>query len=152
MDWSQWLYAFCLALAFAAGRPGVLIWVPMVANFLATILMAGEPLAVGMFDLLCATMLLFAGRQGLILAAFFAAMQPVYLANVFLGLPSNATYAIIDVLAFGQLVVIGGSDGMARLRGSFGHVVRRRADHLHSMEGGGAVGDHRGIFSRSGQG
>lgn len=127
MDWSQVLYATLLALAIWVGRPGWGIALAMVANLAATMVLAGDPLAVGMADLVvCSWLLAIGTRQALIVAAIFATMQPVYVAAWAFGWPGLATYAIVDALAFAQLWVISGASGghgdgwraFARRRGS----------------------------------
>jgi hypothetical protein len=128
MDWSQWLYLGLLALAFSTGRPRRVIVGAMTFNLVATVLLAHDPVSVVVADLLTAGLLIGEGRRANIVALFFVAMQPVYVAGHYLGLNYSVIYALIDVLAYAQLCVIGGWDvGLRRLyRSRSGR--HRRAD------------------------
>jgi hypothetical protein len=107
MDWSQALYIGALALAIWTGKPGRLICGVMLANLAVTMTMWREPLTVGLFDLVCAVILIGKDRRANIVAGCFALMQPVYVASWFWQFPLPATYAIVDLLAFVQLAAIG---------------------------------------------
>jgi len=115
MDWSQLLF---FALIFAATLTGdkriaAVMWM----NFTATVALAGNPVTVAGADALAAALLLSCGRRGQIVAAVYAIMIPIYPFAAWAGLPSYATYTIIDLLAFIQLAAMGGWDrgvGIAR--------------------------------------
>jgi hypothetical protein len=107
MDWSQALYIGALALAIWTGKPGRLVCCVMVANLAVTMTFWREPLTVGLFDIVCAVILIGRDRRQNIVAGCFALMQPVYVAAWFFHWPSPATYAIVDILSFVQLAAIG---------------------------------------------
>jgi hypothetical protein len=107
MDWSQALYISALALAIWTGKPGRLICGVMLANLAVTATMWRDPLTVGLFDLVCAVLLIGKDKRANIVAGCFALMQPVYVASWFWQFPLPATYAIVDLLAFVQLAAIG---------------------------------------------
>ena len=134
LDWSQWLYLGLLASALLVGRPRALVAFAMVGNFAGTVAFAGDVIAVGICDAISIAMLLAAGRMGMILAALFVAMTPVYLISYMLDLPPHATYAIVDLIAYLQLAVICGLGGgtSRRIRLS----LRRGSRGLVSMAQG----------------
>ena len=107
MDWSQALYFGALALAIWTGKPGRLVFGVMVANLVVTMTFWREPLTVGLFDIVCAVILIGGDRRRNVVAGCFALMQPVYVASWFWDWPLPATYAIVDTLAFIQLAAIG---------------------------------------------
>jgi hypothetical protein len=128
MDWSQALYIGALALAIWTGKPGRLICGVMLANLAVTMTMWREPLTVGLFDLVCAVILIGNDKRANIVAGCFALMQPVYVASWFWQFPLPATYAIVDLLAFVQLAAIGRWD---RGMGAGLRFARRVADRRH---------------------
>jgi hypothetical protein len=121
---SVWQIIFTCGLfgALLIGLPHWRIWVAMICNFLATMTFADTPTLVGIVDIACAAFLLGAGRQAHIVAFLFACMVPVYwLPTGFPQWSNSATYAIIDVIAYVQLGVIGyGGGGVNFIRRHFG--------------------------------
>ena len=110
MDFWQALFISALILAIWTGKPGRLVICLMLANFAATASLWDQPLTLGLFDLCCAVVLLGAmmhDRRACVVAGLFALMMPVYVAAHFWQWPASTTYAIIDLLAYPQLAVIG---------------------------------------------
>jgi hypothetical protein len=115
MDWTQWAYIGAIAAALAVGRPGVLIASVMLANLAGTLILSGQPMSVAIFDALSGAALAFGSARSQSVAVFFAAMVVWAVVSWWAGFTNAATYAIVDVLAYGQLVIIGGAGfGMGR--------------------------------------
>lgn len=120
MDWSQWLFVSALALATYTGRPSLNISLPMWGNFIATFFLASTVAHVAVADIIAASILVFGSRRAAVIALLFVLMLPVYALADFYQWPNAATYAIIDLLAYLQLAIMGRwGDGMAIL-GRFG--------------------------------
>lgn len=133
MDWSQLLFAAALAVACYAGRGDWRIVGCMVANFLATVTLAAWPLAVACADLACVVVLVMGSIRARVVAAFFVVMAAIYPIASAMGLGNAATYTIVDVLAFLQLMAVGhGDDGIG--------FVRRHLDRLRHRRGFSVVG------------
>lgn len=116
MDWSQWLFVSALALATYTGRPSLNIALPMWGNFIATFFLASTVAHVAVADVVAASILVFGSRRAAVIALLFVLMTPVYAMAHFYQWPNAATYAIIDVLAYLQLAIMGRwGDGMAIL-------------------------------------
>ena len=116
MDWSQWLFVSALALATYTGRPSLNIALPMWGNFLATFFLAATVAHVAVADIIAASILAFGSRRAAVIALLFVLMLPVYALADFYQWPNAATYAIIDVLAYLQLAIVGRwGDGLAIL-------------------------------------
>ena len=117
------------------------------ANFIATMTFAGTPFSVGIADLSCAAALVYVGgKRAYAIALLFAAMVPLYLFATLLG--NYATYTIVDVLAYCQVLILGGG-GFGKLIGStkslaFYTSLRtvRSAYNIHNMEEGRRASRH----------
>lgn len=135
MDWTQWAYIGALAAALAVGRPGYLIASVMLANLAGTMTLSGFPLSVAVVDALCGTALVFGSGRAAAVAVFFAAMVVWAVVAQALGFTSAATYAIVDVLAYGQLAIIGGAGfgNGRRIRNAFRSFGRRHSNPRDSM-------------------
>lgn len=140
MDWTQWLYLALLGAALGFGRPGWLIASAMAFNLAATVLWASFPMSVAVADAICGAALLFGGKRAKAIGILFAAMVIWAVLAQSFGFPNSTTYAIVDVLAYGQLIIIGGSGvGMVRrVRTSRRFVDRRGSHHMGGMARGGA--------------
>lgn len=140
MDWTQWAFIAALGAALAFGRPGWIIAAVMAGNVAATILWGASPMTVAVVDAVCGAVLIFGGKRSKAVALLFAAMVIwAVLARGF-GFPNSTTYAIVDLLAYGQLVIIGGAGfGMGRRYCTSRSTVDRRGPHhLGGMARGGA--------------
>lgn len=137
MDWSQWLFVSALVLATYTGRPALNIALPMWGNFLATFFLASTVAHVAVADILAASILAFGSRRAAVIALLFVIMLPVYALAHFYQWPNSATYAIIDLLAYLQLAIMGRwGDGIGIL-GRLG--VRRDDPSLGSVSPGGSA-------------
>ena len=133
-DW-QTVLAGTLIIATVIGNPGVRLVVVMWANLALTMALADNLQAVAVADVVCAAVLLTGPRREKVVALLFAAMVPVYGIGHLIGAADASTYAVIDVIAFAQLAIVGGVDrgirnlGAAfdrrRLVGRRGHIGRR---------------------------
>jgi hypothetical protein len=110
VDWSQWLYLALLAVATIPGRHHPDLIAILVVDLMFTLAWGEFPLLVGAFDLFCAWALWSAGPRGRVVGGIFVIMQPVYVAGWLFNVPDATTYAIIDVLAYLQLVVLSNAD------------------------------------------
>lgn len=116
---SEWqaLFIGSMGAAFLFGRPHWLIVAGMVLDLAATLAFAGDYMTVGAVDLMVALALIGAGRRGQIVALLFAMMQPIYVLGFAFNWPTDATYAIVELLAYAQLAVIGKLDvGISAIR------------------------------------
>jgi hypothetical protein len=109
-DW-QLLYAGLLTLATLTGRPHKALLLVMWGNFCLTLLVNGDPRAVAIADIICASVLVMRTPREAIIAALFLIMIPVYILSHHLSWPAGATYAIVDIIAYAQLCVMGKVDG-----------------------------------------
>jgi hypothetical protein len=109
-DW-QLLYAGLLTLATLMGRPHKALLLVMWGNFVLTILVNGDPRAVAIADIICASVLVLRTPREAIIAALFVLMIPVYILSHHLSWQIGATYAIVDAIAYAQLCVVGKVDG-----------------------------------------
>lgn len=141
---SEWqaLFIVTMGAAFLFGRPHLLIVAGMVLDLAATMAFAGNYMTVGAVDLLVAVALLAAGRRGQIVALLFAMMAPIYVLGLVFKWPTDATYAIVEILAYAQLAVIGKLDvGISRIRrylASLNRATGRRGNlGLHPEKNGG---------------
>jgi len=136
MEFWQALFIGLLILAIWTGKPGRLIVCLMLANFAATAVLWDQPLTLGLFDLCCAVVLLGAmmhDKRACVVAGLFALMMPVYVAAHFWEWPASTTYAIIDLLAYPQLAVIGRWDrGLGIGLRAARRVASRRAGNPYS--------------------
>lgn len=104
-DW-QTILAVGIVAAGLTGRQWLVVLV-VAGNFIATMELAGNPINVAIADSIAATILLFTGRRGQIVAAIYAVMIPLYPILSASGFANSTIYAIIDGLAIAQLVVAG---------------------------------------------
>lgn len=116
MDWAQYLYLVFLAIGCGAGVC-VRRWVTatvMAINCGLTIYLSPDQLSIGITDILCATILIgfIGGVRANSIALLFAIMTPIYT----LGLPPMVSFTIVDVLAYSQIIIMGG--------GGFGTLAR----------------------------
>ena len=145
MDWSQALYIGLLASALIVGKPGWQITGVMLFDLAGTMAFSADPIKVAVVDL-SAMAWLFGERRlpATIIAALFGAMVAVEgLAGIF-KLQNAATYTIVDLLAYGQLGVIGGAGrGMGRFVRSIARCRRRHgiAMAFRDHPGGGLARD-----------
>jgi len=119
MHWTQALYIglLCVALACSWRQPwSALIAAVMVGNLVATMTLAPDPIAVGIADAVSAAILLLGNTRARTVAMLFSVMIPVYVSADWLLWPNYATYAIIDLIAYLQLGIVGGLDrGIGRI-------------------------------------
>jgi len=106
MAWTV-AYITLLAIALVLGKPTSRVWVVMIANLIGTIVLHDNFLSVGILDLICVVFLLGHDRTQNTLALLFVLMLPVYVAGKYFGWEKSTTYAIVDLLAYIQLWVIG---------------------------------------------
>ena len=104
-DW-QTIIAVLIVIAGLTGRQWNIVSI-VALNFMATMLLAANPVNVAIGDAIAASLLLFMGRRGQVVAAIYAVMIPIYPAMSAAGFPNYTTYAIIDVLAIGQILIAG---------------------------------------------
>lgn len=127
-DW-QALYAAAFILVLAFGAPNLFVARVMAVNFLITMALGGDELSVAVLDLLCIAALVGQGPQARVVAALYILMVPIYIAGRANQWPADTTYAIIEALGYGQLMVMGNvGGGMGRrcrntLRRHFGRSV-----------------------------
>lgn len=134
MDWSQIAFALALLVACHFGRREPRIVGAMACNFAATVTLAAWPLAVAIADLTCVAVLAFGSMRAKVVAAFFVAMAAIYPIAHAAGLENGTIYAIVDVLAFLQLMAVGrGDDGIDACRR---HLGRLRYSRRLSMGDG----------------
>ena len=138
MHWTQALYVGLLVLACYTGKPRPAIMVAMWGDLIATMVLASSPIAVGVADAAAMAVLMMAGRRGLVVAMLFSVMIPVYVAAAWLAWPNEATYAIIDLIAYLQLGVIGGLDRGLRI--AFRAFVGRNHGRFRAAKNGGNAG------------
>lgn len=140
MDWSQWVYVCALAAVLAARRPHWLISVAMVANLSATLLFASFPLSVAIADAICGSVLMLGGVRAKAVGSIFAAMVILTVVCSWYGVQNHATYAIVDVLAYCQLIIIGGGGfgNVRRVRHAIGLDDRRGPNPIGGVARGGA--------------
>lgn len=133
MDWSQILYLALIILATVYSKDKVIASV-MWANFVCTMALAASPELVATVDLISICLLAGKNARRNIVAAIFVLMTPIYLVGTVLSWGGAATYAIIDVLAYLQLFVMGRGDvGI----GNLGRRLRRRRNRrMASVEAG----------------
>jgi hypothetical protein len=112
------IIAVVMAAVLLWVRPKPLVWVAMIGNFIATMVLRDSPLAVGVADVTAGALMLLAGPEMWAIAAIFAIMTCIDVAAWQFGFNLNATYAIIEVLAYIQLIIIAG--------GGFGRKYRHR--------------------------
>lgn len=144
---SEWqaLFIGSMGAAFLFGRPHWLIVAGMVLDLTATLAFAGDYMTVGAVDLMVALALIAAARRGQIVALLFAMMQPIYVLGFAFNWPTDATYAVVELLAYAQLAVIGKLDvGISSIRRRLAAAARsigRRPDLVPDLEkaGGHAV-------------
>lgn len=113
-DW-QTIFAAALLLAIVLGKPSLTLGAVMLANLAGTMVLHGNPLAVGVLDLVCAAILIGRGNREIAVAALFVLMVPVYIAGKANGWSPATTYAIVEAIAYIQVGVMGNvGGGMAR--------------------------------------
>lgn len=119
MHWTQALYIVLLGLALCASwrqRWPALIAAVMVGNLVVTMALASDPIAVGVADAVSAAILLIGNARAWAVAMLFSVMIVVYVSATWLLWPNAATYAIIDLIAYLQLGIVGGMDrGIGRI-------------------------------------
>jgi hypothetical protein len=128
MDWSQFLYTAALLLAIRSGRPAPVVTAAMFMDLAGTMLLHHEPGQVAIIDLVAIVMLAGNGTRSNVIAALFIVMQPIYMLHSF-GLSNTAIYTIVDLIAYAQLIVLGGWDVGMRRRAR--NLSRRY--HSHSL-------------------
>lgn len=147
MDWSQQILAVGIVAAGLTGRLWLVIFV-VAGNFLATMELAANPINVAIADSIAASILLFLGKRGQIVAAIYALMIPIYPLLAAIGFPHSAIYGIIDVLAFAQLLVAGRWDnGIGR---ALRAIHRGFADLRRPREVRPELAHHTGISETEG--
>ena len=125
MHWTQAIYILALLVALSCWRPSKIVWLSMLANLSATMFIAQylHIAMVGIIDLSCAAVLIGRDARRNIVAMLFALMPPLYIATSYYGFSHATTYAIVDIIAYVQCMVIGRFDvGIKRLYSNF---VRR---------------------------
>ena len=106
----QIVFITALIVALRLGRAHWAICGVMLFNFIGTWQNWNSYLSVGVFDVICATMLLFTTNRGRAVSAIFVLMVPIYvMAHHFMWRPAT-TYTIVDLLAYLQLGIIGRVD------------------------------------------
>ena len=143
MDWSQWLYLSVLAVALWAGRPGVDLTAIMTGNVIATILLAADPQAVAIVDLVSGAVLIWGNPRAQIVAILFAGMVAVEVITSRLHIEKAVIYTGTDALAYVQCGVIGGADrGIRRLYRS---IRGRWIDRAYRHRAQALAGHHSGV-------
>lgn len=126
MHWTQTLYLLLLLIGSGAAitKDRWLLATVMWMNFAGTFALAEAPMAVGIWDIACASVLVwFGSKRERVVAALFVAMVVLYKFDEQLG---RATlYAIVDFIAYAQIAVIGG--------GGFGELLRNVRSSLRNM-------------------
>jgi hypothetical protein len=124
MEWLPGIYTIPFIIAAAAGLVQgryALVGV-MLFNLVGTLVMRGTPLTVGVIDLMCACSLVaIGGKRAYAISAIFLTMLPLYYFADTIG--HVTTYTIVDVLAYTQLMVLGGG-GFGKLIGISGGLLR----------------------------
>lgn len=110
----QYLYLVVMAAVLLWVRPKLLVWAIAIGNFFATMALRDDPLSVGVVDATSGAMMLMAGLDMWPVAAIYAVMVLIDLSAWGWSFNLNATYAIIEVLAYLQLFIIGGGIGGTR--------------------------------------
>lgn len=116
---SEWqaIFVAAMGVAFLTGRPHIMVVFGMSLDLAATMAFAGDYMTVGAVDLLVALSFIALGRRPQIVALLFAMMAPVYVLGFAFNWPPSATYAIVELLAYAQLAVIGKLDvGISAIR------------------------------------
>lgn len=128
MHWTQIIYLLLLLIGSGAAitKDRWLLVTVMWMNFAGTFALADIPMAVGIWDIACAsTLVWFGSKRERVVAALFVTMVVLYKFDEQLG---RATlYAIVDLIAYAQVVVIGG--------GGFGELLRNIRSSLRDMRG-----------------
>lgn len=127
MDWSQYIY-----LVLLLGGSGVayfhdskFIVAVMWVNFIATMELSGNPLMVAVADIACAIAILsiLRTKAAWTIAAIFGVMALIYPTSIIIG--AAATYTIVDVLAYVQILAMGST--------GFGNGIRFLRDRYRSV-------------------
>jgi hypothetical protein len=111
MDESQIIYVSLLVAASLTGGPSKALLLVMWGNLGATMFLADNYTHVAAADIIAAVILTLRSRHEGAIALLFAAMLPVYVVADQLSFTKTATYAIIDALAYAQIVILGRWDG-----------------------------------------
>ena len=126
MHWTQIIYILLLLIGSGAAvaKDRWLLVTVMWMNFAGTFSLADIPMAVGIWDIACASILVwFGSKRERVVAALFVAMVVLYKFDEQLG---RATlYAIVDLIAYAQIVVIGG--------GGFGELLHNIRSSLRGV-------------------
>lgn len=126
---SSWqiLYLALLGAALFGGRPRLRVWAAMLINLALTMAFASHDsiIFVAAIDLFCASLLIGKVVRYNIVAMLFASMPPIYAVGETLGWNQSTTYAIVDIIAYLQCLVIG------RFDYGINHMVR----HYNSRRG-----------------
>ena len=142
MHWTQIIYLGLLLIGSGAAitKDRWLLVVVLWMNFSGTIALHDAPVAVGVLDIVCASMLVgFGGRRDHIVASLFILMILLYQFEVQLG--RVMLYTVVDVMAYAQIIVMGGG-GFGELLRNARFTVRdlRRPASGHSMGQGRDAG------------
>ena len=147
MHWTQIIYLGLLLIGSGAAitKDRWLLVVVLWMNFGGTIALHDAPIAVGVLDMACASILVgFGDRREYVVASLFVLMTILYQFEVQLG--RAMLYTIIDVMAYAQIVVIGGG-GFGELLRNFRSSLRdvRHSNPGYSVGAGrDADGNHQG--------
>lgn len=124
-----------LLLAVIIGRPPWSVAVVMLGNLAGSYLLAryADPFFhyVMVLDVLSASILMGRGARANFVALLFALMVPLYIPAIVLLWPFSTTQAIVEVLAYTQIAIVGGVGG-GYVHRYFGDTYGR-GDSLRSM-------------------
>ena len=142
MHWTQILYVAALACVLIRFRPGPLLCLVMCANLAGTMYFSASPLEVAVIDAASGTALLLGHDKHKAVAVFFGLMVLCSVIFWWAALANSTTYAIVDVLALGQLVVIGGgaNGALRRVRSALRPMFRRGSHPVGGMARGRSQG------------
>jgi len=146
MHWTQIIYLALLLIGSGAAlyKDRWLIVIIMWLNFSGTLALSEVPFAIGVLDMACATLLLALGsRREYIVSGLFVAMTVLYRFEADLG--RSALYAIVDVLAYTQVFIMGsgGLGGFVRSSKLLLFSLRDSANGV-SVAGGDNATSHLG--------
>jgi len=143
MHWTQIIYLALLLIGSGAAlyKDRWLIVIIMWLNFSGTLALSEAPFAIGVLDMACATLLLALGsRREYIVSGLFVVMTVLYRFEADLG--RSALYAIVDVLAYTQVFIMGS--------GGLGGFIRSAKLLLFSLRHpSSGVSKHGGDYPKS---
>jgi hypothetical protein len=121
--WTTIMLVSLLALGWRAKSPPALVGIVAANYFGSAWLRQGDDIMlVGFFDAWCASMIVvvFPSARANIVAGLFLLMMPIYAFGWLIGASVHATFALVEILGWLQIAVVGNVDKGIRVLGRMG--------------------------------